>query len=63
MACLERIRENFINMDMDLVLMEEAYGLFSKFKIHVSKEDSERVDTLRFNFNNMVNHVSFLTFV
>lgn len=60
MQCLEAIRENFIEMDMDLVLMEEAYGIFSRFKIDVSKEDIERVESLRFNFENMVNHVSWL---
>lgn len=58
MACLEKIRENFIDMDMDLGLMEEAYSLFTKFKIDVPKEDMERVDTLRFNFTNMVSNVS-----
>lgn len=58
MACLQRIRENFIEMDLDLGLMEEAYSTFAKFKIDVPKEDVERIDTLRFNFNNMVNNVS-----
>lgn len=44
-------------MDLDLGLMEEAYSAFAKFKIDVPKEDVERIDTLRFNFNNMVNNV------
>lgn len=57
MACLELIRENFIDMDMDLGLMEEAYGIFAKFKIDVPKEDIERVESLRLNFQNMINHV------
>ncbi|KRT82784.1 hypothetical protein AMK59_4319, partial [Oryctes borbonicus] len=56
MACLQLIRENFIEMDLDLGLMEEAYSTFAKFKIDVPKEDIERIDTLRFNFNNMVNN-------
>lgn len=60
MQCLEAIRENFIEMDMDLVLMEEAYAAFARYKIDVSKEDIERVESLRFNFQNMVNHVSLL---
>lgn len=58
MNCLEIIRENFIEMDMDLSLMEEAYGTFGKFKIDTPKEDIERVESLRFNFQSMVNHVS-----
>ncbi|KAG5868053.1 hypothetical protein JTB14_022256 [Gonioctena quinquepunctata] len=56
MNCLEVIRENFIEMDMDLGLMEEAYGTFARFKIDVSKEDIDRIESLRFNFQNMVNH-------
>ncbi|XP_022920277.2 dynein axonemal heavy chain 8 [Onthophagus taurus] len=56
MNCLQLIRENFIDMDLDLGLMEEAYALFAKFNIDVTKEDVERVDTLRFNFTNMLNH-------
>lgn len=63
MACLQLIRENFIEMDLDLGLMEEAYAVFSRFKIDVPKEDIERVDTLRFNFQNMVTHVSIRLFV
>lgn len=58
MSCLERIRENFIEMDMTLGLMEEAYGTFSKYQIQVPKEDIERIDTLRYNFDNMVSHVN-----
>lgn len=60
MQCLETIRENFIEMDLDLGLMEEAYGTFFKFKIDVSKEDIDRVESLRFNFQNMINHVSII---
>ncbi|XP_030752815.1 dynein heavy chain 8, axonemal [Sitophilus oryzae] len=56
MACLATIRENFIEMDLDLSLMEEAYGTFSKFKIDTPKEDIERVESLRFNFQNMITH-------
>ncbi|CAG9816206.1 unnamed protein product [Phaedon cochleariae] len=56
MNCLEVIRENFIEMDMDLGLMEEAYGTFGRFKIDVSKEDIERIESLRFNFQNMITH-------
>ncbi|CAG9764101.1 unnamed protein product [Ceutorhynchus assimilis] len=56
MNCLTIIRENFIEMDMDLSLMEEAYGTFGKFKIDTPKEDIERVESLRFNFQNMISH-------
>ncbi|KAL3284032.1 hypothetical protein HHI36_018202 [Cryptolaemus montrouzieri] len=56
MQCLERIRDNFIEMDMELGAMEEAYGIFNRFKIDIPREDIERVDTLRFNFENMGVH-------
>uniref|UniRef100_A0A6P7H2C1 Dynein heavy chain 5, axonemal-like n=1 Tax=Diabrotica virgifera virgifera TaxID=50390 RepID=A0A6P7H2C1_DIAVI len=56
MACLEVIRQNFIEMDMDLGLIEEAFATFNRFHIYVSKEDTERVESLRFNFQNMINH-------
>ncbi|KAJ8919736.1 hypothetical protein NQ315_006264 [Exocentrus adspersus] len=56
MNCLEVIRENFIEMDMDLGVMEEAYGTFARFNIDVPKEEIERVESLRFNFQNMVTH-------
>ncbi|KAJ8960347.1 hypothetical protein NQ317_010572 [Molorchus minor] len=56
MICLEVIREHFIEMDMDLGLMEEAYSTFARFKIEAPKEEVERVESLRFNFTNMVNH-------
>lgn len=59
MQCLERIRDNFIEMDMELGAMEEAYAIFNRFRIDVPREDIERVDTLRFNFGNMGVHVSF----
>ncbi|KAJ8938536.1 hypothetical protein NQ318_016906 [Aromia moschata] len=56
MNCLEVIREHYIEMDMDLGLMEEAYSTFARFKIEAPKEEVERVESLRFNFTNMVNH-------
>lgn len=60
MSCLEIIRSNFIEMDLDLGLMEEAYAVFARYAIDVPKEDIERIDTLRFNFESMINHVSHL---
>lgn len=63
MSCLQTIRENFIEMDLDLGLMEEAYAVFARYKIDVPKEDIERIDTLRFNFESMVNHVIDLVII
>ncbi|KAF5281562.1 hypothetical protein FQA39_LY05097 [Lamprigera yunnana] len=54
MACLQRIRENFIEMDLDLELMEDVYGIFIKYNIAVPKEDIERIESLRLNFSRML---------
>ncbi|KAB0796033.1 hypothetical protein PPYR_10094 [Photinus pyralis] len=43
-------------MDLCLGLMEEAYGVFTNYNIDVPKEDIERMDTLRLNFNSMLEH-------
>lgn len=57
MNCLQTIRENFFRIDMALMLMEDTYGLFSEFKIVVPPADIDRVDSLRFNFMNMMQKV------
>ncbi|KAK5645861.1 hypothetical protein RI129_004325 [Pyrocoelia pectoralis] len=54
MMCLQRIRENFIEMDMDMTLIEEVYAIFLKFNIDVPQDDLDRIDTLRYNFNQMI---------
>ncbi|KAJ9594442.1 hypothetical protein L9F63_014127 [Diploptera punctata] len=54
MNCLTDIRENFISIDMELGLIEETYATFSRFNVDVPKEDTERVDTLRYSFQNMI---------
>lgn len=58
MKCLDVVREHFIEMDMSLVIIEEAYAIFNQYQIDISKEDTEQVESLRFNFTNMINHVS-----
>lgn len=58
MACLDLIRENFIRIDMALGLIEETYALFSKFNVSVPKEEQEKVDSLRYNFDLMIETVN-----
>ncbi|KAG5338491.1 DYH8 protein, partial [Acromyrmex heyeri] len=55
MKCLAEIRDDFISMDMELILIEETYTLMGKFNIDILKEDQDIVDGLRYNFNNMLN--------
>lgn len=60
MKCLGEIREDFISLDMELILIEETYTLMGKFQIPVSREEQDIVDSLRYNFTNMLNTVLFI---
>nr|XP_031825788.1 dynein heavy chain 8, axonemal [Nomia melanderi] len=55
MKCLSEIRDDFISLDTELILIEETYTLMGKFNIPVSKEEQDIVDSLRYNFTNMLN--------
>lgn len=57
MKCLGEIRDDFILLDMELILIEETYMLMAKFDIDILKEDQDIVDGLRYNFSNMLNMV------
>lgn len=54
MKCLVEVREDFISMDKDLILLEDIYALLAKFKIDISKEEQDIIDSLRYNFSNML---------
>lgn len=58
MNCLVHIRETFIETDWGLELIEQAYALFSEFKIDIPKEDYERVDGLRFSYQALLEKVT-----
>ncbi|XP_018342058.1 PREDICTED: dynein heavy chain 8, axonemal [Trachymyrmex septentrionalis] len=55
MKCLAEIRDDFVPLDMELILIEETYTLMGKFNIDILKEDQDIVDGLRYNFNSMLN--------
>ncbi|EFN77895.1 Dynein heavy chain 8, axonemal [Harpegnathos saltator] len=54
MKCLGVIRNEFIPLDMELILIEETYTMMGKFNVDVSKEEQDIVDGLRYNFSNML---------
>ncbi|KAI8438610.1 hypothetical protein MSG28_011048 [Choristoneura fumiferana] len=54
MLCLALIREAFIEMDMELDLIEESYATFGAFNVDIPKEDADMVDGLRYAFSNML---------
>ncbi|XP_036143732.1 dynein heavy chain 8, axonemal [Monomorium pharaonis] len=55
MKCLGEIRDNFVSIDMELILIEETYTLMGKFNVDILKEDQDIVDGLRYNFSNLLN--------
>lgn len=55
--CLMLIQDNFIRIDQSLNSMEEIYALFEKFHISIPPEDTERIDGLRYQFNQMMSNV------
>lgn len=57
MKCLREIRDDFILLDMELILIEEAYTLMGKYDVNILKEEQDIVDGLRYNFSNMLNTV------
>ncbi|KAF5272454.1 hypothetical protein FQR65_LT04922 [Abscondita terminalis] len=56
MNCLQQVREYFINMDLLLQELEEVYGILTNHDIDIPKEDADRIDSLRLNFQNMIEH-------
>jgi dynein heavy chain, axonemal len=54
MVCLQTIRENFFRLDENLTTLEQVYALFSQFHLNIPAADVEKVDGLRYNFNNMI---------
>lgn len=63
MKCLGEIRDDFISLDMELILIEETYTLMGKFNIDILKEDQDIVDGLRYNFSNMLNMVLICSYL
>lgn len=54
MKCLDAIRNDFIDLDRQLIAIEETYTLMALFDIAVFKEDQNAVDGLRYSFTNML---------
>ncbi|KAK0165144.1 hypothetical protein PV328_003692, partial [Microctonus aethiopoides] len=54
MKCLAEIRDDFIFLDGELMMIEETFNLMGRFHVSVMKEDQDIVDSLRYSFNNML---------
>lgn len=57
MACLEVIRYNFTEMDLELSEIEEVFDIFNRFKINISITDIEEIEILRLNYRKMLKKV------
>uniref|UniRef100_A0ABM0ME01 Dynein heavy chain 5, axonemal-like n=1 Tax=Saccoglossus kowalevskii TaxID=10224 RepID=A0ABM0ME01_SACKO len=58
MKALKNIRENEIRIDMDIGPIEESYAMLNRYELLVAKEESERVDTLRYSWEKLVAQAS-----
>ncbi|KAK3588115.1 hypothetical protein CHS0354_012172 [Potamilus streckersoni] len=54
MAALSDVRENQISIDMSLAPIEESYTMLHDFEVTVSKEEIDKVDTLRYSFQKLL---------
>lgn len=59
MKCLAEIRDDFISMDKELIAIEETYAIMARYNVSCSKEETDIVDSLRYNFTNMIQLVNF----
>ena len=50
METQKKIREIEIDLDMKIETVEEAFTLIAKFEIQLTKEDTEKVENLQFNW-------------
>ena len=50
METQKKIREIEIDLDMKIETVEEAFSLIAKYELQLSKEDTEKVENLQFNW-------------
>lgn len=54
MQALKEIRDNEIKIDMTILPVEESYAMLVKHEIDVHREEVERCDTLRYNWQKLM---------
>ncbi|XP_062848702.1 dynein axonemal heavy chain 5 [Trichomycterus rosablanca] len=55
MAALKEIREHQISVDFQVSPIEESYAMLNKYELSVVKEEMEKVDTLRYAWEKLLN--------
>lgn len=58
MDTLREVRESEIRIDMSISPIEESYAMLLRFNVQVSKEEAEKVDTLRYSWRKLVDQAS-----
>jgi len=58
MTVLEKIRDKYVDYEALLTPIEEAYTFLSSHDFKVTEDESNRADTLRYNFNKLQTKVS-----
>ncbi|XP_015771206.1 PREDICTED: LOW QUALITY PROTEIN: dynein heavy chain 5, axonemal-like [Acropora digitifera] len=53
MGALKEIRDREIMIDMSIGPIEESYAMLNRYELLVAKEESERVDTLRYSWQKL----------
>ena len=53
MNALDTVRSAEIEMDMELGPIEECYAFLQHCGVYVSREETERVDSIRYIFKNL----------
>eukprot|EP01135_Chromosphaera_perkinsii_P010177 Nk52_evm43s2039 gene=Nk52_evmTU43s2039 len=53
MAALTELRESEIEIDMSISPIEESYALLAKYNVLVNKEETERVDSIRYSWKKL----------
>ena len=53
MMAVKDLRENEISYEMKIEPVEESYALLTKYEVHLSREETDRADTLRFRWNEL----------
>eukprot|EP00079_Xenopus_tropicalis_P026874 XP_012820905.1 PREDICTED: dynein heavy chain 5, axonemal [Xenopus tropicalis] len=54
MAALKEIREHQITLDFQVGPIEESYAMLNKYELLVAKEETEKVDTLRYTWEKLL---------
>ena len=53
MMAVKDLREQEIQLEMQITPIEESYTMLQKYDVHITREDLERADSLRYRWNKL----------